>query len=632
MPLTKEEVASKIALAELYRKSDYQKSRDYALEVLEYARESGDRLAQGRALMLIGLADFHLHGGYVEEPFLEAIAIYESIEQWNELSHSLTYLAHSVGRRGDFEQAEQLLDRATTIAFSHGNVEAEAAALVQVGYLSIRRRHLTKALAALHRAVVLFDSIGKDASLALQALGTVHRALKQYDQALDYYQRSLKVLDVTDVQAHVTGLGNIGLVLEEMGRQEEAKEYLYRALEIAEKAGDLRNLFQITSALPRVHLHFNEQEKALEAIDKLIAWSGEGLEKIFRCAAISTRADYHRHRKEWHEAIEDLSAALAIADEVQNLDQIRIIHQELAECYKNIGEFQQALEHHEIFCTIQYDSMSSQLNERINELEARHKHEQIIQQNEIFRLKNIDLIEANIALDVLNRQKDKFLSILQHDMRNPIASIIGYSDLLMSGEEGISAQEVARIIEQSGRRLLTIVQGVMESARTGTLAIEPIDSGIGKLLHDVSAIVRPLAEGKDLLMQLEDHTGGAMFHIDVSKIYQVLTNLMFNSVKFTPSGKGISLVARVEDKGTLLLAIEDEGIGIPKAFLPRLFAGTKETQRKGTSGEDGTGMGLSIVKTIIELHGGSVVVESEEGYGTKVAITIPPESARELTA
>ncbi len=628
--LVKAEIDAILSKSEELHTVNPTESRRLAEEALGLSKSIGYLHGQGQATKQIGLAEFLTTGDHIVEPFREAIRLFEQTESWDGLAEALTLLGLNLGRRGEFQEAEAAFDRAIAIETQHHLRTREIHTLIQRGYMMVRRKQNPKALVIFTRALAIAESIGDPGSLCLQGLGGVYRGLKMYDKSLEYYFRSLEVIreqqkaTVDASQNFVIAYGNIGLVLEEAGRQREALEYLNRALTIAEAIHDKRGAFQILTAIPRIHLFFDERENAQAAIDQMFSLVIDKMEDIFQCAAYHTRADFYAYVEDWPAMLEDLNTALVYAERVHNIDQLRTIHEALTMAHKMLGAYDKALDHHETHTKIMLEIMNGQLVESVQELEADLKQQQIIQQNEIFRLKNIDLTEANLALDNLDKEKDRFLSILQHDMRNPISSIIGYSELLAAGEDDdLSPQHVAQVIEKSARQLLNIVDSVMESARSGSLTIERKPTNIGKLLNDVGMIVRPLAEGKDLAVKIEDKTLGAEFSIDASKIYQVLTNLLFNSIKFTPSGKKIFVSAEPAAEEVLRLEVRDEGIGIPDSFLPKLFIGAKGIQRRGTSGEGGTGMGLSIVRTVVELHGGKIGIESKEGEGTSIVILIP---------
>ena len=623
MQVTHEHIDTLLKQARDLVHKDYPQSFALAKQVLAASIDANYPYGQGVALQVIGLNEAQMTTGLPEAPFKESVAILESNQIWDEYCKSLCFLAYSVGRKGRFRECETLLERAMAVSREHKLIEQEALAHTHMGNLLARRKLVARALQSFHHSLQLYESIGFDGRHALNGLATVYREMKQYDEAIKYLNRGIEIAKGKDFYVLVLAHGNRGLVLEEAGRTAEALLDLEKALEYAKKINDSRSAFQILSAIPRVHLLLKQPEKAKESIDHIFSLLTDETEDIFRAGAYQARSDYHQAQKEWRLAIDDLQEALVLANRAENIGQLKMIHKELSSSYKELGDLASALEHQRIYAEIVEKHATEQLDERIASMEDEHRQEQTLQQNEIFRLRNIDLTEANLALIDANKQKDRFLSILQHDVRQPISSIIGYANLMANGESDIAIPEVASIVEESARRLLRVMDDLIESARAGSLTVDRKAVNLTTLLRDVERIVRPLAEGKDISFTLIDDTDGKEFSLDPNKMYQALTNLTFNSIKFTPSGKGIALSAGVKADGSISFEVKDEGIGIPPSFLPRIFEGAKEFQRKGTLGESSSGLGLAITKNVVELHQGSITISSEEHIGTRVQIVLP---------
>jgi signal transduction histidine kinase len=576
-----------------------------------------------RALQLIGINEAKIGADIVDAPFRNSIPIFQSLEAWKELAISMSFLANGLGRKGQFFEAQSMLEAALAIAEEHNEPLAQRTVLNHLGYLFYRRKQITKSLDAFQRSLAISKALGESGLLAHNGLGAVYRETKQFEESVSCYNRALEVEKNASKHSRILLYANRGLVYEDAGKPRQALDDLLRARVLAEENGDIRNGFQIQSAIPRVHLRLDEVDEARLALDKLFGMLSDTMEDIFQCSAYNVRADYHVYRSEWKAAIDDLDAALVFADRSKNILQLKSIHDELSTCYKELGQFAEALEHREMYTKIVLESMTDQLAAKVKALEADHKQTEIQQQNEIFQLKNIELTEANLSLNDANVQKDRFLSILRHDLRHPISSIIGYSNLLATGEEGMSKTDVASVIEESSRRLLGIMDDLIASAKSGTPVLDRKPTNVGELLSEIAKIVRPLAQAKEIKVEVTDETSGAECSIDVNKMYQALTNLMFNAIKFTGAQGTILLVACISDEGWLTIRLQDTGIGMSANILQRVLEGSPETQRRGTHGEQGTGLGISIATSVIELHQGHLSISSIEGKGTEITISIP---------
>ncbi|MCU7491290.1 MAG: PAS domain S-box protein [Ignavibacteria bacterium] len=252
----------------------------------------------------------------------------------------------------------------------------------------------------------------------------------------------------------------------------------------------------------------------------------------------------------------------------------------------------------------------------------------------LYKKASEDLEKVTEALRESNDTKDKFLSIISHDLRTPFSSILGFTDLLLS-DEGLS--EVQRtqyitFIQESSKNMLALVNSLLDWTRlqTGRMKFEPERLNIREVIQKSITIMAgtALQKGIRLEMLLEQDT---YVHADQNLLLQVFNNLISNSIKFTNSGGSISVSGR-PGKGltNYHFIVKDTGVGIKKEDLGKLFHVDSKFTLEGTKGEKGSGLGLSIVREIIEKHGGEIYVESEFGKGSEFHFTLPAAAANIL--
>lgn len=235
-----------------------------------------------------------------------------------------------------------------------------------------------------------------------------------------------------------------------------------------------------------------------------------------------------------------------------------------------------------------------------------------------------DHAEAMRANDV----KAQFLATVSHELRTPLNAIIGFSEMLSAeGNSWIDADkrlEYARIIHGSGHHLLDIVNTLLDISKieSGAMEIEREPLDLAGLAGDCCSLMALRAENKGVA--LDRVAGPALPYVagDRRALKQVVLNLLSNAVKFTPAG-GRVVLAVVRDGDVIDLSVSDTGIGIAACDLPRL--GDPFFQVKGTyeRSHEGTGLGLSVVRGLVGLHGGCMTVESAPGVGTRVSIRLP---------
>lgn len=227
------------------------------------------------------------------------------------------------------------------------------------------------------------------------------------------------------------------------------------------------------------------------------------------------------------------------------------------------------------------------------------------------------------------RVKMDLVSSLAHDIKNPLGIVLGYAEMLIEIlEEKKGDKENLQLLERiltSGQRIVNLVTGFLDAskAEVGKLEIAHRPVSFNTLLKDVVRQQEPELQRKQLTLELNLDEQLPEIMGDAAQLDRVFWNLIGNAIKFTPTGGKINVLCRRED-GHISVAVQDTGIGIPQEELPLLF--TQFKRLKGAARIEGTGLGLFIVKTIIEAHKGSVRVESVDGQGSTFTVRIPIRS------
>jgi signal transduction histidine kinase/DNA-binding response OmpR family regulator len=224
----------------------------------------------------------------------------------------------------------------------------------------------------------------------------------------------------------------------------------------------------------------------------------------------------------------------------------------------------------------------------------------------------------------LERVKNEFIATASHDLKNPIMSILGYTDLLeKAGPLTDMQRDFSERTRKAGKHMQELVLNLLEMARVDmgvALKLESCD--LGQLLAGVTDELRPQADAKQQLLSLTLPKMPLPVTADAMRISQVARNLVGNAVKYTPAGGRVS-VKITPGAAAYTVAVEDSGIGIAPADLPLLFEKFFRVQSDATRDIEGNGLGLSIVKAIVEQHGGQVSVESTVGQGSRFSFTLP---------
>jgi signal transduction histidine kinase len=231
------------------------------------------------------------------------------------------------------------------------------------------------------------------------------------------------------------------------------------------------------------------------------------------------------------------------------------------------------------------------------------------------------LRERNDALETAGRLKSEFIASVSHELRTPLNTVIGFAEILNNqyfGSLNSSQSEYCRGILDSSHQLMTLINDILDLATIegGYMVLERSRVDIPEMLRAMVNLTQERARSRGLEISLRCPSRIGAIEADERRLKQALFNLISNAVKFTPPGGAIGIEGRYS-QGELLLAVSDTGIGIAPADQARVF------EKYACKREGGSGLGLSLVKSLIELHGGSVEIESALGRGTRVICRLP---------
>jgi signal transduction histidine kinase len=418
---------------------------------------------------------------------------------------------------------------------------------------------------------------------------------------------------------------------------DQALLFSVSGLNLRRELGDDEGIAMSLHDVASVYGDSGDEGLALQYFDDCLAIAQKAEERYIVAVTLHRLGALHFKANRFSLAERNLLLALQSAEQLSTKDWIYKTHFALAQLYEEIGDLKASLYHFKKFREIERDVYSQNADQRVKSLSLQFEMTRAKQEAEIYRLKNVELAEAN-------QFKTDLLAIAAHDLKNPLQSITGFAALAKENVRNPAlVAQYLETVERASNRMLSLIEDL--------LSVAAIDSG--KLtLHlsafNLSDLFRAVIEHNELQAAQKSQTIQTRImdecpcYADEKWIYEVLDNLLSNAVKYSPTGGRIfcglfrypdtpieHLYDWIKDAATLpsnsvLAVVKDEGQGLSDEDKKNLFGKFQRLSAKPTGNESSTGLGLSIVKQIVELHGGRIWAESEgKGKGASFCVALP---------
>ncbi|AYB35229.1 tetratricopeptide repeat protein [Chryseolinea soli] len=611
---------------------------------LKNAVSKNDKAAEAAVLKEIGM--LHLTGTENREQamdyFIRALAIEDSLALNSKQVFTYMAIARVFSDIGDYNKSEESLENALVINRTLRNTLVHVTILNQLGQVRAVQGEREAALRNYEEVLAFKDEINDPRTEAAALFNIAHLQTQEgnYDEALATHKRALALSrSVRDKAGEALSLNDIG--------------ELYRLMKNNDKA--LAN-----------HVASLEVRQALKD-RKGIADSYNNIGALYY------------QQKNYARAVANLQLALDAAREVQDQSQTLKSYEYLSASFKELGDYKKAWEFKDQQQLLQEfmnnDKNEHQLLETQNRYEIEKKESQIghlqtlrLQrekelrtqkklQNFLFLLVGLTVVvaalvlylylvkrrsnkileaahatvnEQNLKLQELNATKDKFFSIISHDLKGPLNSLTSFSGLLLHHTDSLSKEEIqmlAKDLDKSVKNLFALLENLLEWSRsqTGNIEFKPEVFDLNAVVEENRALLKAQAQQKKITLNNAGE-GAWMVRAHKNSINTVVRNLISNAIKFTGEGGQITTRLRRQN-GRVIIAIADNGVGMSPEVMKKLFRIEAKHSTKGTADEKGTGLGLILCREFVEKNGGQIWVESEEGRGSVFSFSVPPEGA-----
>lgn len=617
----------------------------YLDEAINLTEEINSRWSKADALFNKGVALWHLGEiNQSDQYYKDAIKIYEEFKDSLSLIKVFNSQAINFQMRGNSDLAFETFLKSLDFAKKIGDKPTILNTLINIG--------------------IMYDNYDDN------------------ENCLKYYYEALQYADSDDLATLALLQSYIAEVYLNIKNFTKAEEYLQKAVQNSRSSNDTNSLIWAYSSLGNIQLDKNNFKEAEKYFKKSLELAKRTDFKLEIIHALTDLGKFYNQINKFDESESYLKEALKLGEEVNSLTDLSIINSELASLYYNAGKYKKAyefgLKYKELSDSLYVISNSTKLAELQTKYELKQKDREtellmnenelqkkiissqktialiiallaiasiafiwllLRNRNKILKTKNQLLIKnekienhrkeisgKNETLGELNATKDKFFSIIAHDLRNPIAAFVNISELLEQDFDKLSEADKKEIITQmnvSSKNLIRLLENLLTWARLSNNKIEVYSEKV-LLIDIINSSVHPhlqSAQNKKVKLNFEIPSN-LLISTDKFIFQAIIGNLVNNAIKFSNTLSEIN-IDFIEQKENCQLIIKDHGIGIEPSQIRNIFTLGKVSTGRGTMGESGTGLGLVLVKELVEKLNWQINVKSEVNTGTEFIITIP---------
>lgn len=619
---------------------------DYLNKAAELSTKAGDKHDIAYYSNILGEAESDFHNFKSAETNIKrALEIFRNIEDTAGIASSLTNMGRLYQRMSIYDKAQECFFEALNYYILTGNTNGIASVKNNIGIVHKKLNNLDIALEYYEQSLQIYtDQEGPSRGKAslLNNIGIIWYEKEDYEKALDHYSQSLDIYqDINYVQGIATTYNNLGLIYTRQGKFEDARDSYLRSAEINRSLDRTFSLANNYNNLGELYFLQEDYESALqqldEALDMALNINAKELiseNYLFHSRIYQETNDFEKSLLSY-EIYDSYKDSIYTADASNKIARLQVRYNlekqknELDLLQKGHDLKQLQIERQQTMLLF-YSGVALLLAffgvvifglyryKRKLKLTLQEKTEELKEANK-------ELAKSERHLQKLNNTKDKFFSIIAHDLKNPFNALLGFSETLNQNYKDLSREQVYTyidIIYKSATNLYLLLENLLEWSRnqTGNIIYKPELLNLKELVEREIDNIIANAESKSIKIRININSELKPF-ADKNLISTVIRNLLNNAVKFTHPG-GTITVSASEKEEFIEASVSDNGIGIGKSEQKKLFNLDYNITTVGTNDEKGTGLGLILCKEFVEKNGGELRVESEAGIGSTFTFTM----------
>jgi signal transduction histidine kinase len=626
------------------RRGNYPQALDYHLKALKISEDIKDSSDIGQALNRIGLI-YQGQSNYnaALEYFERARALYQKIGEINGIGTVLTNIGEIYSRQGKYSLALEYLVKSQAIYEETGDLYGTAESLLEIGLVYSKQGNTRLALDYLQRASTIYEQTGNKSGVAqtLSVLGATYLQIGDMERAEEIAMRSLTVArEIGEIEWMKQSSKTLAGVYAAKQEYKKALGYqtLYTTLkdstmgeESIRKIADLEAMLASEKRQAQIELLTKENE-----IQQLIRNTlAVGLVMVFVFAYVLFRSNHQQ--KKANELLSEQNAEILRQQKLleEQASEIQLANTELHEANINLKRQQEILEEQ----TREIEMVNNELLELNINLES--KQTTLEKQASQIEVTNTELYERNGQLNQVNEQLNEFMGVAAHDLKNPLASIVMSASAIKRYFERMTKEDVLEMVgnvESTAERMRLIIHNLLElnSIESGNLKIASEPVSLGEIAEKVVQDWQPKATTKTIKVHFDNQAPEKFFMGDPNILHQILENLVSNAVKYSPPVRNVWVRIASSDVSSFAgqqanggaqqfvrVEIQDEGPGLTSEDKTNLFGKFARLSAQPTGGEHSTGLGLSIVKKLVEAMQGRVWCESKPNKGATFIVEFP---------
>jgi len=575
--------------------------------------------------------------------FRKAYDAFIKLEELQEVAESALSIGNIHYNLGDFSDAYYYYLQSLQAYERDGDRTGIAMMENNLGIVAHEMGKLEEAAVHYQNAYEIYHAAGKfiDECRALNNIGLIHYDRQQYDSARIYFEQVMDKMEPDSLSGDderyiLSGVyNNLALVYTDLDEYETALPFLRRGLSLARQIDDQYNIGSVYTNLGSLFGKMKQQDSALYYLHRALQMSRKlrfkhlELETYRELAVLHAGAGNYMSAYNWHLRYDTVYKAIFNENQANKIARLRgMYEQELKdrqiEQLHSEAQVQRML--NKVFLVFIVVIVALVIIIAVNLRSKKLANQMLGERNQQISFAMQKLAESEKELQKLNVSKDRIFSVVAHDLRNPVAAVAGFSELLYDNFDQFPVEtqkEYLLQITQATQRIQNLLENLLIWARSQMKAVkyDPETFRVRTVIEDCVKELKANLDHKKIECTVKLDRK-CMVHADRAMIHTVFRNLIMNAIKFSFPGGKVRISSEMNGNSCRIM-VADEGIGIQPEIQKKLFNSSEVQSTPGTTGESGSGLGLAICNEFVKRNGGEITLESEPGNGSTFSVILP---------